>query len=82
MSREACQHALGLDLAPQKDWEADQPDRLAKPIETLEGIQEAFNGAQCCANLLSKAPFSVGQRQLLAGFTRSQFGRECGVVGA
>jgi catalase-peroxidase len=33
-------------LAPQKDWEVNQPARLAKVLKKLEGIQKAFNGAQ------------------------------------
>ncbi|MDP3787127.1 MAG: catalase/peroxidase HPI [Candidatus Omnitrophota bacterium] len=32
-----------IRLAPQKDWEINQPDQLAKVIETLEGIQNDFN---------------------------------------
>jgi len=32
-----------IRLAPQKDWEVNQPDQLAKVLETLEGIQSAFN---------------------------------------
>ncbi len=32
-----------LRLAPQKDWEANQPAQLAKVLKTLEGIQAAFN---------------------------------------
>ncbi|GLU33352.1 catalase/peroxidase HPI [Trinickia caryophylli] len=35
-----------IRLAPQKDWEVNQPARLAAVIETLEGIQRAFNAAQ------------------------------------
>jgi catalase-peroxidase len=35
-----------IRLAPQKDWEVNQPARLAKVIKTLEGIQSAFNKAQ------------------------------------
>ncbi len=34
-----------IRLAPQKDWEVNQPARLAKVLKTLEGIQSAFNGA-------------------------------------
>jgi len=34
-----------IRLAPQKDWEVNQPARLAKVLKTLEGIQKAFNGA-------------------------------------
>ena len=30
-------------LAPQKDWEVNQPGQLAKVLKTLEGIQAAFN---------------------------------------
>ncbi|MFI5281074.1 MAG: catalase/peroxidase HPI [Gemmatimonadales bacterium] len=33
-------------LAPQKDWEVNQPAQLAKVLKKLEGIQKAFNGAQ------------------------------------
>ncbi len=33
-----------IRLAPQKDWEVSQPAQLAKALETLEGIQKAFNG--------------------------------------
>ncbi|GAB2575549.1 catalase/peroxidase HPI [Spirosoma areae] len=34
-----------LRLAPQKDWEANSPAQLANVLKTLEGIQQAFNGA-------------------------------------
>src|SRR5882672_11382934 len=34
-----------IRLAPQKDWEVNQPVQLAKVLETLAGIQTAFNGA-------------------------------------
>jgi len=32
-----------IRLAPQKDWEVNQPKQLAKVLKTLEGIQTAFN---------------------------------------
>ena len=32
-----------IRLAPQKDWEVNQPARLAGVLKTLEGIQNAFN---------------------------------------
>ena len=32
-----------IRLAPQKDWEANQPEQLAKVLETLEGIRGEFN---------------------------------------
>ncbi len=35
-----------IRLAPQKDWEANQPEQLAVVLQTLEGIQQAFNDAQ------------------------------------
>lgn len=34
-----------IRLAPQKDWEVNQPDRLAKVLGVLEGIQSDFNAA-------------------------------------
>ena len=35
-----------IRLAPQKDWAVNQPAQLAKVLEALEGIQQAFNSAQ------------------------------------
>ncbi|AGA77436.1 catalase/peroxidase HPI [Echinicola vietnamensis] len=35
-----------IRLAPQKDWEVNNPAQLAKVLETLEGIQQDFNKAQ------------------------------------
>jgi len=35
-----------IRLAPQKDWEVNQPAQLAKVLKTLEGIQSAFNRTQ------------------------------------
>ena len=32
-----------IRLAPQKDWEVNQPKQLAKVLKTLSGIQSAFN---------------------------------------
>jgi catalase-peroxidase len=34
-----------IRLAPQKDWAANNPARLAKVLKALEGIQSDFNGA-------------------------------------
>jgi catalase-peroxidase len=36
-------------LAPQKDWEANNPAQLAKVLTALEGIQKSFNTAQAGA---------------------------------
>jgi len=33
-----------IRLAPQKDWPVNDPDELARVLETLEGIQEGFDG--------------------------------------
>jgi catalase-peroxidase len=35
-----------IRLAPQKDWEVNQPAELAKVMKTLEAIQKDFNGAE------------------------------------
>lgn len=35
-----------IRLAPQKDWEANQPPQLAMVLQTLESIQKAFNIAR------------------------------------
>ena len=35
-----------IRLAPQKDWEVNQPAQLKMVLQTLEGIQKAFNSAQ------------------------------------
>jgi catalase-peroxidase len=35
-----------LRLAPQKDWEVNNPEQLAKVLETLENIRQDFNNAQ------------------------------------
>jgi catalase-peroxidase len=35
-----------IRLAPQKDWEVNQPDELAAVLPTLETIQKQFNSSQ------------------------------------
>jgi catalase-peroxidase len=35
-----------MRLAPQKDWEVNQPAQLSRVLQTLEGVQKEFNGAQ------------------------------------
>ena len=35
-----------IRLAPQKDWEVNQPQQLAKVLKVLEAIQTKFNSAQ------------------------------------
>jgi catalase-peroxidase len=48
-----------IRLAPQKDWEVNQPAQLAKVLETLEGIQTAFNDAQTGGKKVSLADMIV-----------------------
>lgn len=48
-----------IRLAPQKDWDANQPDQLAKVIATLEDIQQAFNSAQSGTKAVSLADLIV-----------------------
>ncbi len=48
-----------IRLAPQKDWEVNQPAQLAKVLETLEGIQTAFNNAQTNGMKVSLADMVV-----------------------
>jgi catalase-peroxidase len=46
-------------LAPQKDWEVNQPAQLAKVLNTLAGIQSAFNGAAAGGKQISLADLIV-----------------------
>jgi catalase-peroxidase len=46
-------------LAPQKDWEVNQPDQLVKVLEVLEGIQSEFNEAQSGEKKVSLADVIV-----------------------
>ena len=39
-----------IRLAPQNDWEANNPADLAKVLQTLEGIQQEFNSANASAD--------------------------------
>jgi catalase-peroxidase len=39
-----------IRLAPQKGWEVNNPSELASVLQTLEGIQKAFNDAQAGGN--------------------------------
>src|ERR1019366_7327829 len=46
-------------LAPQKDWEVNQPAELAKVLQTLEGIQKEFNSSQSDGKKVSLADLIV-----------------------
>jgi catalase-peroxidase len=48
-----------IRLAPQKDWEVNDPAELAKVLETLEGIQADFNGSQPGGKKVSLADLIV-----------------------
>ncbi|WP_369976206.1 catalase/peroxidase HPI [Xanthomonas bundabergensis] len=48
-----------IRLAPQKDWEANQPEQLAQVLATLERIQAQFNGAQSGGKKISLADLIV-----------------------
>eukprot|EP01041_Mallomonas_annulata_P026321 gene26321-47600_t len=48
-----------IRLAPQKDWEANQPAELAKVLSALEAIQKEFNAAQSGGKRISLADLIV-----------------------
>jgi catalase-peroxidase len=48
-----------ISLAPQKNWEVNHPAQLAKVLETLKGIQTAFNSAQSGGKMVSLADLIV-----------------------
>jgi len=48
-----------IRLTPQKNWEVNQPAQLSAVLETLEGIQRAFNGAQSGGKKVSLADLIV-----------------------
>ena len=48
-----------IRLAPQKDWEVNQPAQLGKVLQTLEQVQTDFNGAQSGGKKVSLADIIV-----------------------
>ena len=48
-----------IRLAPQKDWEVNQPTQLKTVLQTLEGIQKDFNSAQSGGKKVSLADLIV-----------------------
>ncbi|HVU87383.1 MAG TPA: catalase/peroxidase HPI [Pirellulales bacterium] len=48
-----------IRLAPQKDWEVNQPAQLAKVLKSLEGIQNEFNRSQTDGTKVSLADLIV-----------------------
>src|SRR6266496_5445046 len=48
-----------IRLAPQKDWDVNQPAQLAKVLERLEAIQKEFNASQSGGKMVSLADLIV-----------------------
>jgi catalase-peroxidase len=48
-----------IRLAPQKDWEINEPAQLATVLQALEGIQQDFNGSQSGGKKVSLADLIV-----------------------
>jgi catalase-peroxidase len=48
-----------IRLTPQKNWEVNQPEQLAKVLKTLEGIQSEFNGKPSGGKKVSLADLIV-----------------------
>jgi catalase-peroxidase len=48
-----------IRLAPQKDWEVNNPVELAKVLSTLEGIQKDFNSSHGNGKMVSLADLIV-----------------------
>jgi len=48
-----------IRLSPQKDWEVNQPAQLARVLESLEGIQKAFDAVQSGGKRVSLADLIV-----------------------
>ena len=48
-----------IRLAPQKDWEVNQPAQLVKVLHELEAIRNAFNGAQTAGKQVSLADLII-----------------------
>jgi catalase-peroxidase len=48
-----------IRLAPQKDWEVNQPAELGKVLQTLEAVRRDFNGAQSGGSKISLADLIV-----------------------
>ena len=48
-----------IRLAPQKDWEVNQPEQLQTVLQSLEGIRTDFNGAQSGGKQVSLADLIV-----------------------
>ena len=56
-----------IRLAPQKDWEVNQPAELAAVLRTLEAIRKDFNGAQSAGNQSRGKKVSLADLIVLGG---------------
>ena len=48
-----------IRLAPQKDWEVNNPEQLQKVLNALEGVQKSFNDSQSNGKKISMADMIV-----------------------
>jgi catalase-peroxidase len=65
-----------IRLAPQKDWEVNNPPELAKVLQTLEGIQKEFNASQSGGKKVSLADLIV----LGGGAAIEKAAKDAGIV--
>jgi catalase-peroxidase len=64
-----------IRLAPQRDWEANEPTELAKVLQTLEGIQQDFNSSSSGGAKVSLADLIV----LAGGAAVEQAAKNAGI---
>ena len=65
-----------IRLAPQKDWTVNQPAQLAKVLQALDGIQQAFNASATGGKRVSLADLIV----LAGGVGVEQAAKRAGVA--
>jgi len=63
-----------IRLAPQKDWEANEPERIARVIEALEGVKRDFDAGRTDGTRISLADLIV----LAGGAAVEQAARDAG----
>ena len=56
-----------IRLAPQKNWEANQPAELAQILSRLEAVQQAFNNAQAAIKSSGSKKISLADMIVLGG---------------
>ncbi len=57
--KRGCANGARIRLAPQKDWDVNQPAQLARVLATLERVQGEFNAVQAGARRVSLADLIV-----------------------